>query len=184
LLDAYLSSSEETIFGDYLEELAIFINSETFGGQKSSAQGIDLEFTRDGIRYIVSIKSGPNWGNSSQIKKLQLDFKNAAKTLRTSNSRLHIQAVNGCCYGRGANEDKGDYRKLCGQSFWEFISGNDTLYTDLIEPLGHQARQRNMEFEEKYSRVVNLFVQEFLQNFCTLSGDIDWPKLVAFNSGR
>ena len=31
--------------------------------------GIDLEFDKDGVRYIVTIKSGPNWGNSSQIGK-------------------------------------------------------------------------------------------------------------------
>jgi hypothetical protein len=28
------------------------------------------------------------------------DFKTAKKTLRTSNSKLNIVAVNGCCYGR------------------------------------------------------------------------------------
>ena len=65
ILDAHLSSQEETIFGGFLEELAIFICSQVYGGQKSAAEGIDLEFEKDSIRYIVSIKSGPNWGNSS-----------------------------------------------------------------------------------------------------------------------
>src|SRR3972149_339193 len=31
LLDAYLSSQEETIFGDFLEGLAIFINEKVYG---------------------------------------------------------------------------------------------------------------------------------------------------------
>ena len=43
------------------------------------------------------------------------DFKSATKTLRTSNSKLNIVAVNGCCYGRDNNPDKGDYFKYCGQ---------------------------------------------------------------------
>ena len=64
-LDAHLSSQEETIFGDFLEELAIYINAKVYNGVKSAAEGIDLEFTKDSIRYIVSVKSGPNWGNSS-----------------------------------------------------------------------------------------------------------------------
>ena len=64
LLDAHLSSQEETVFGGFLEGLAIFICGRVFAGKKSSAEGIDLEFERDGICFIVSIKSGPNWGNS------------------------------------------------------------------------------------------------------------------------
>jgi len=61
LLDAHLSSQEETIFGDFLESLAIFVCAKVFDGKKSAAEGIDLEFERDGKWYIVSIKSGPNW---------------------------------------------------------------------------------------------------------------------------
>ena len=71
LLDAHLSSQEETIFGDFLEGLAIFINKTVYNGNKSAAEGIDLEFDADGVKYIISIKSGPNWGNSSQIKKMK-----------------------------------------------------------------------------------------------------------------
>jgi hypothetical protein len=69
LLNAYISSSEETMFGDWLEGLAIFINQKVYSGWKSGIKGIDLEFDKKGIRYIASIKSGPNWGNSSQIRK-------------------------------------------------------------------------------------------------------------------
>ncbi len=128
LLDAHLSSQEETIFGDFLESLAIFINEKVYGGKKSSAEGIDLEFDKNGIRYIITIKSGPNWGNSSQINKMEDNFRKAKRILRTSNSKLQIIAVNGCCYGREDNTDKGNYLKYCGQKFWEFISGNE-IYT-------------------------------------------------------
>ena len=60
ILDAHLSSQEEAIFGGFLEGLAIFICQRVYSGSKSSAEGIDLEFERNGIRYVVSIKSGPN----------------------------------------------------------------------------------------------------------------------------
>jgi hypothetical protein len=69
LTDAFISSQEETIFGDWLEGLAIFINKKVYNGWKSGIPGIDLEFDKETIRYIVTIKSGPNWGNSSQIKR-------------------------------------------------------------------------------------------------------------------
>lgn len=182
LTDAFISSQEETIFGDWLEGLAIFINGKVYKGRKSGIPGIDLEFDKDHIRYIVTIKSGPNWGNSSQIGKMKMDFKTAQKTLRTSNSRLNITAVNGCCYGRDNNPDKGDYFKYCGQRFWEFISGDIDLYTKIIEPLGHKAKNRNDDFIQSYSQMINKFTKEFADTFCKDNGSIDWDKLVRFNS--
>lgn len=182
ILDAHISSSEETIFGDWLEGLAIFINHKIYGGRKSGIRGIDLEFEKDNKKYIVSIKSSKNWGNSSQVDKLQADFKSAKKTLRTSNSRLEIIAVNGCCYGQDNRPDKGDYFKYCGQTFWYFISNNKNLYCDIIEPLGYKAKEKNEAFEQLYSSVVNRFTKEFIEEFCKENGEIDWQKITAFNS--
>lgn len=166
LVDAHISSNEETVFGDWLEGLAIFINSRVYDGRKSGITGIDLEFDRDEARNIVTIKSGPNWGNSSQIAKMISDFRTAKKTLRTSNSQLNIVAVNGCCYGRDSKPDKGDYFKYCGQLFWEFISGNSELYREIIEPLGHKAKEKNDDFVKSYSQMINKFTKEFANIFC------------------
>jgi hypothetical protein len=182
ILDAHLSSQEETIFGEFLEGLAIFINEKTFLGNKSSAEGIDLEFEREEVKYIVSIKSGPNWGNSQQIAKMKEDFRKAKRILNTNTSKKKIIAVNGCCYGKDKKPDKGEYLKLCGQQFWEFISGEKELYTELIEPLGHRAKEKNEEFFAAYSQIINKFTFEFGKEFCEESGKINWKKLVKFNS--
>ena len=182
ILDAHLSSQEETIFGGFLEELAIFICSQVYGGQKSAAEGVDLEFERDNIRYIVSIKSGPNWGNSSQVAKLRDNFRKAKRILSTNTSSANVVAVNGCCYGKHGTPDKGDYLKLCGQKFWEFISGDDNLYTDIIEPLGHQAKEKNEQFMQEYDKVINKFTFEFITTFCDAEGNMLWEEIVKFNS--
>ena len=182
ILDAHLSSQEETIFGGFLEELAIFICSQVHGGQKSAAEGIDLEFEKDSIRYIVSIKSGPNWGNSSQVAKLQDNFKKAKRILGTNRSLTKVVAINGCCYGKDRKPDKGDYLKLCGQKFWEFISGDDNLYTDIIEPLGHRAKEKNDQFMQEYAKVVNKFTAEFIGKYCDTEGNMLWEEIVKFNS--
>ena len=112
------------------------------------------------------------------------DFKTAKRTLRTSNSGLMIEAVNGCCYGRDRQSEKGDYQKLCGQRFWEFISGSESLYKDIVEPLGHKAKERNDEFLQSYAKVVNKFTKEFSNEFCRDDGSIDWGKIVEFNSAK
>ena len=184
LLDAHLSSQEEGIFGGFLEGLAIFICSKVYNGQKSSAEGIDLEFERDNIRYIVSIKSGPNWGNSSQVAKLRDNFRKAKRILSTNTLLKNVVAVNGCCYGKNRTPDKGDYLKLCGQKFWAFISGDDNLYTDIIEPLGHQAKKKNEQFVQEYAKVINRFTAEFIKTFCDADGNMLWEEIVKFNSAE
>jgi len=184
ILDAHLSSQEETIFGGFLEELAIFICEKAFSGRKSSAEGMDLEFERQHIHYIVSIKSGPSWGNSGQIKKMVQNFRKAKQILGTNAAKKNVVAVNGCCYGVEKAEDKGDYLKKCGQSFWSFISGDDDLYTTIIEPLGYKAKERNEAFQQEYGKVFTRFTKEFTDSFCGPDGAIDWEKLISFNSGR
>ena len=183
ILDAHISSSEETKFGDWLEGLAIYICGKVYGGQKSSSEGIDLEFSKDGVRYLVNIKSGPNWANSSQINKMVESFKAAKKTLSTSGAKVNVEFINGCCYGKSGNSLlKGYYYKYCGQKFWEFISGDRDLYTKLIEPLGKKAKERNEEFMDKYNALLNKLTRQFIDEFCDEQGKIDWNKIVKLNS--
>ena len=78
--------------------------------------------------------------------------------------------------------DKGDYLKLCGQCFWSFISGMENLYTDIIKPLGHTAKERNNEFEDEYGRCINLFTKQFIDEFCLPDGTIPWEKIVKLTS--
>lgn len=184
ILDAHLSSQEEGIFGGFLEELAVFICGKVYGGRKSSAEGIDLELQKDGTIYLVSIKSGPNWGNSRQIAKMKDDFKKAKRILGTNTKGIRVVAVNGCCYGKDDNPDKGDYLKLCGQRFWEFVSGDENLFTHIIEPIGHKAKEKNEEFMIEYAKVINKFTLEFSNEYCSKTGEILWPELVKFNSGK
>jgi hypothetical protein len=182
LLDAHLSSQEETIFGNFLEGLAIYINSKVYKGQKSGITGIDLEFSKENVRYIVSIKSGPNWGNSSQISKMKLNFITAKKVIRANDSSIIVECINGCCYGKDNKPDKGSYFKFCGQKFWEFVSGFPGLYTDIIEPLGYKAKEKNDVFMVTYSSILNRFTLEFSQSFCKEDGQINWKELVRYNS--
>jgi len=182
LLDAHLSSQEETIFGEFLEGLAVFICGKVYGGKKSAAEGIDLEFEKDAVKYIVSIKSGPNWGNSSQINKMKDNFRKARRILGQNKGHTNIVAVNGCCYGKDNKPDKGEYLKLCGQRFWEFISGDKDLYIQIIEPLGFKAKEKNEEFLKSYSSIINKFTIEFGTEFCSKEGSINWDYIVKLNS--
>lgn len=182
LLDAHLSSQEETLFGSFLEGIAVFVCGKTYGGFKSHLVGIDLEFMRDESYYIVSIKSGPKWANADQQGKMKLNFAEAQRKLLEENPALKIIAVNGCCYGRDAKPAKQGYYKYCGQLFWELVSGDPLMYINIIEPLGYKAKDRNDDFQRRYSAIVNKFTQEFSQDFCDQTGQISWDKIVALVS--
>ncbi|MBN2007593.1 MAG: cytosolic protein [Anaerolineae bacterium] len=185
LLGAFLSSSEEKFFGDFLEGLAIYVAGKTCGGHKSTAPGVDLEFINQKTHYVISIKSGPHWGNSSQHKKLAQDLRAAETRLKQARSGARIQTVLGICYGRTRTAFTSEgYLKVVGQNFWYLISENEHLYTEIIEPIGYRAREHNEAFEQERSRVVNRFTKDFIDQFCNSRGDIDWIKLVAHNSGN
>lgn len=82
ILNAFLSSQEETIFGDLLENLAININHSVFGGKKAEEnkfKSVDLIFQRDKKMYVVGIKSGPNWGNADQVSTMRKNLKEATE---------------------------------------------------------------------------------------------------------
>lgn len=180
-LDAFLQSQEETLFGDFIEGLAIFVCDKVYGAKKSELTGIDLEFEKDETIYIVEIKAGWNWGNSSQIRQLKINFESAKKMLRVKTGKK-VVAINGCCFGKDNKPDKGGYSKLCGQRFWELISGDENLYMKIVEPIGNKAKQKNEEFLESYAQVINKLTLEFAQKFCD-DGKINWSKLVEYNSG-
>lgn len=184
LLGAFLSSSEEKIFGDFLEDLAIYVASITCSGHKSTAPGVDLEFNNKGIYYIVSVKSGPNWGNSSQHNKLEDDLKNAVRRVKQSQFGKNVQPVLGICYGKTRTNILRGYLKVVGQNFWYLISENKDLYTDIIEPIGYRAKEHNETFSKEKSKVINLFTKKFIDLFCDDEGAIEWPKLVEYNSGN
>ena len=185
LLEAFLSSSEEKHFGDFLEDLAIFIAGKTCGGHKSTAQGVDLELINKNIYYVVSIKSGPNWGNSSQHRKLAQYLRDVVIRVKQSRTALNVQPTLGICYGKTRTSYmKAGYLKVVGQNFWYLISENKDLYTDIIEPIGHRAKERNEAFCAERAKVVNRFTRQFIEEFCDSSGAIDWATFVEFNSGN
>lgn len=182
LLDAYLSAQEEGIFGVFLEGLAVFICGKVYQGRKPKTVGVDLEFQKESVYYVVSIKSGPNWGNSDQINRMKQNFANATSEIQSKHPEYEVVCVNGCCYGRDNKPQKTGYMKLCGQSFWEFISGQSDLYIDIIKPLGYKAKEKNEAFVKAYAQALNIFTLQFTQEYC-INGAIDWNKIVSLNSG-
>ncbi|MEN9612929.1 MAG: hypothetical protein RLZZ628_3743 [Bacteroidota bacterium] len=43
--------------------------------------------------------------------------------------------------------------------------------------------KKNETFSIAYAKIINRFTFEFGKDFCDESGEIDWKKLIIFNSG-
>jgi site-specific DNA-methyltransferase (cytosine-N4-specific) len=192
VVDSFMFSQEETMFGNKLEAFAVYVSGKLFGGFKSELPSIDLEFERDGEYFIVGIKSGINWANSDQINRMKDNFKVARKYLSEEKGITKpIVAVNGCIYGKDAkpfkenktDEDK-SYYKFAGQDFWQFVSGDSELYREIIKPIEEEARERDAEFKQTFDGKINNMVKEFSNIFLDADGLIDWLKIVEYISRR
>lgn len=189
IVDAFLSSQEETLFGNLLEGFAVYLSSTLYGGFKSNRKSLDLEFERGGVYYIVGIKSGTNWGNSDQINTMKRNFKIARQSLKENGVATPIVAVNGCIYGKERNPLKTDsdpdlaYYKYAGQDFWQFLSGDEQMYQQIIAPIDAQARQKDETFRAAYAAKINEMTVEFTADFMT-NNLIDWSKFVDYVSKR
>ena len=65
ILSAYVSSSEETIFGNsFFEPLAIVLS----GGQKAVTEGVDITVDKENIIYSIAVKSGTSVFNADSRK--------------------------------------------------------------------------------------------------------------------
>lgn len=192
ILDAFLSSQEETIFGDLMESLAIRVCHEVFDGKKAEEgkyRSVDLIFDRDKKTYIVSIKSGPSWGNSDQVNIMKRNLKIAKRFMRSELKKSSIVSVNGCIYGRDNNPHKVNkdpdlsYYKICGQSFWELISGDAQLYKKIIQPLDKEAKKRDDVFKKLYVKKINEMTKDVVDLFYTRD-NLDWEKIIDYVSKK
>lgn len=187
ILDAFLSSQEETIFGNLMEELAIFVCEKIFNGQKAEKgkfKSIDLIFKKEKNIYIVSIKSGIHWGNKDQISEMKKNFKRAKKILINEGATNKIIAVNGCMYGKDNKPKKKNYYKYCGQEFWEFVTGDNEFYQKIIIPLDKEARKKDEDFKKAYYAKTNEMTKEFSEKYLTPDGIIDWQKIIEYVSKK
>jgi len=186
ILDAFLSSQEETIFGDLMENLAIHVCREVFDGKKAEEgkyRSVDLIFKRDKKIYIVGVKSGPNWGNSDQVNTMKRNLKIAKKLLRIELGKSNI------VYGRDNNPHKVNrdpdlsYYKICGQAFWDLISGDDQLYKKIIQPLDKEAKKRDEMFKGLYVKKINEMTKDVVDLFYT-KDNLDWDKIIDYISKK
>lgn len=127
ILSAYVSSSEETIFGNSVFEP---IATSAGQGNKALAEGIDIMAERGNTIYAIAVKSGTKVFNSSSRKKQEQNFL-AAQKLAQQAKKAYVPIV-GYGYGKKRVKKPKFYSELAGQDFWYELTGDDQFYVKLI----------------------------------------------------
>ncbi len=183
VLSAYISSSEETIFGNcFFEPIAIAAS----GGEKSLAEGIDVIVHDHDVNtvYAVAVKSGSSVFNADSKKRQEQNFIKASKLAQQA--KEVYEPIIGYSYGKKKTSKNGNpkmYKELAGKDFWEKLTGDSEFYIKIIGYMGTLPEQYVADYKVSYNKAANRLVREFSNNFCNEEGAIDWEALVKFNSG-
>ena len=180
ILAAYVSSSEETIFGNtFFEPIAVIVS----GGQKAVTEGVDITVDKDNTIYSIAVKSGTSVFNADSRKRQEQNFQSAQK--RAQQAHKAFLPVVGYGYGKKKvrAENEKFYKELAGKDFWEWLTGDSEFYTKIIRMMGTRPDEYAKSFEAAYAKAENRMVREFTINYCKEDGSINWDKLLQFNSG-
>ena len=181
ILSAYVSSSEETVFGNcFFEPIAVVVS----GGQKAVTEGVDITVDKDNTIYSIAVKSGTSVFNADSRKRQEQNFQSAQK--RAQQAKKAYLPIIGYGYGKKkikAGKEK-FYLELAGKDFWEWLTGDADFYTKIIALMRTRPDEYVKEFEEAYSRAENRMIREFTVKYCKEDGSIDWNALIKFNSGN
>jgi len=159
LLTAHISSSDEGIFGDeFFEPLFKFITKSPI----AAAKGIDFVIETDDAYQAISLKSGPNAFNSSQVAKQTQQFREMESSLRATLRSLRKQfiPIMGCGYGKVNSPPTSarGYYKLAGQALWEKVTGDPDCYLKLVRLMRDDPDGHRPVFKQAWDRAVNRFV--------------------------
>lgn len=189
MLLARVSSSDETIFGnDFFEPLAMFTARQYASSSNGEIQamvgagaGQDVAIQTASAYLAISVKSGKNIFNSQSEKGQSGEFQQLQARLKKLN--LMFRPVIGYGYGRKKPPKVANpVERLAGQKFWALLSGEDDYYLRIARAMTPFANSHAEEFKQALEQKNNQLLLQFMQNFLSISGAIDWDKVVAYNS--
>jgi hypothetical protein len=189
LIEAWISSSDETIFGnEFFEPLALWAAKEANEhGQESrtakfsEAAGVDISIETEKALYAISVKSGKNIFNSQSSKGQTSEIEQLRARIK-KNGKQFLPYI-GYGYGRKSKPKKSsDTEKVAGQTFWTLLTGENDFYKKICDAMGQYPISLAKEFDSEFIAKKSTLVEQFNYNFPSSEGKISWDALVAFNS--
>lgn len=181
-LSQHLERGLVTAMGSALQAVA-----KAIAGQGSGVAGADIEKTRDGRRYFIQIKSGPDTANKDIAQ-------NIAALLNSARARdPEAICLLGVCYGRPEQISKIAHGELqargvdlrMGRQFWEFIGDDPGTMAEVLELAGEAAAALEAgptAYSDLVERKLAELVAEFTRRYGETLDEAAWARFLADNS--
>ena len=115
ILSAYISSSEETIFGNtFFEPIAIVVS----GGQKAVTEGVDITVDKDNTIYSIAVESGTSVFNADSRKRQEQNFQSAQRRAQQAHKAFMLSLIHISLTGRNSS------CRGCSPSCWRWRWGS------------------------------------------------------------
>jgi hypothetical protein len=188
LMVAFVSSSDETIFGnDFFEPLAIFAarhgdatGNETRSVSVGAGAGQDIAIETASAYWAIAVKSGTNIFNSQSAKGQDGEF--LALQARMKKLNKMFRPIIGHGYGRKSSRAVTNVEMLAGQAFWQLLSGETDFYLRISRAMEQFALDHGTGYKKEFEVKRHQLLREFMINYVQPDGVISWDKVVAFNS--
>jgi hypothetical protein len=187
LMVAFVSSSDETVFGnDFIEPLAIFAarnashedpsRSVTVGA--GAGQDIAIETAQSYL--AISVKSSKVIFNSQSSKGQSSEF--VALQARLKKLNKQFRAIIGYGYGRKRTIKATNVEKLAGQAFWRMLTAEEDFYIRISNSMESFAGDHGAVYKAAFERKHFQLLRDFMVNYVSEVGVIQWQRVVEFNS--
>ena len=182
LVNQRLERGTVTSFGLVLQEVAKVFSEGT------GVEGADIQKTREGRRYYIQVKSGPNTVPKDMGERISQLLRSARRRNRGS------EALFGMCYGnreqvsgivRQYVEKEGGIDWLAGREFWRFISDDPHCVDEIYQLVADASQNFRDDQGMTLAQIIKAKVQELEKEFTKMygeRGDEMWRKLLEHNS--
>jgi hypothetical protein len=180
-VDRIVFASEETLRGHVYENIAKFILKLRFK-EITLDSPVDIVLEGKHNIFLIEIKSGSSWGNSSQWFALRKHFEAAEKQINLMKINKSVIKLLGICYGNSRHIERDDgIIELRGPAFWTFVSGSTNFYFTLGKLCNSNSKLYAKKVElEKHKTILRL-MEQFKGNVCYNNGEINKKKLLELN---
>jgi hypothetical protein len=174
----HIKTSRGTIWGDFLELIAIKICESSLNGYKSKEACTDLEWVDQGKKHYRGFKSSPKWANADQKKTAN----NKDKELREQSDFGSYKVLTS--YGKTAKRtNENNFVQLSGQDAWQEISNDQDMYKKVMTGIDINSGIIGQFLKNIYTSDMDRSTKWFSDNFIT-DNKINSIKIVEYVSSR
>lgn len=179
IMQTHKQTSSKTIWGNYLESIAVKVCNHILNGFKSSEECTDLEWVIEGKNHYRGWKSSPNWCNADQKRAVNLKEKNMMITENFGSFKVLTS------YGKTTKKRvKKGFIQLSGQDAWEEISGDGELYNKIMIGIQLNCDIIGQFLENIYISDRDKSITWFTENFTNKDKTINFVNINKYVSSR